>query len=291
MSIWRLVPAALSLAVPTMMQVGPDDAVLNFCKWPRKLAPSLSENCLLGATANDVYVAIVLLFCASVLWFGWPYRKKSTQRAHMIYGIIILCCGMLVGVFGLSIIAAGEREANTNTSHPPTKAIGSIGVAVYGLGAIFFQSHGNFEEPLSPADSPVLVLGPFDLTNTSDSRPKALDATIILKGKVDISARAVDRNVPGITTNISAFRRAHPEIKMTQFDLNPDMLYPPIRLAPNETVRGKLGFIFHPGTGGIISERLQTHDGIELHLTDVTNGKVETFPVAKPIKKPDKAGK
>lgn len=108
MGFWRLLPAGATVAVPTMMQVGPDDAVLNLCKWPRKLFPSLAENCLPGVSETDLYVAVTLISCGSILWFGWPYLKEATRRARMISGIIILCCGVVISIFGLSIIAAGD---------------------------------------------------------------------------------------------------------------------------------------------------------------------------------------
>jgi hypothetical protein len=40
---WGVIPAFIAIAIPTMMQVGPDDAVINFCKWPRKAFPLLMQ--------------------------------------------------------------------------------------------------------------------------------------------------------------------------------------------------------------------------------------------------------
>jgi hypothetical protein len=185
---------------------------------------------------------------------------KKNRRWQMIIGLCIMCAGMVIGVWGLSIVASGGFAKNS----PTIESDESIGVSVYGLGSMFFQTQGNFEAPFSPADSPVLVVGPFDLTNLSDSKPKAIDVYVVIKGDTNITARAVDRNVPGITSNISEFRKAHPQMKMTQFDLNPDMMYPPIKLAAGETVRGRVGFVFHPGTGAMIGEKLHNHSGIEL---------------------------
>ena len=122
MGLWRLLPAAFGIAVPTMMQVGPDDAILNVCKWPRKLAPSLAEDCLPGGSSDVIHIVAVALVCVGLLWFGWPYLEHGTRRARMITGILILCCGMGIGIFGLSIIAAGEQPQLTaaKANVPPT---------------------------------------------------------------------------------------------------------------------------------------------------------------------------
>jgi hypothetical protein len=215
------------------------------------------------------------------------HSLKKNRRWRMILGLCIMCAGMVIGVWGLSIFASGGFAENS----PAVTSDDSIGVSVYGLGSMFFQTQGNFEAPFSPADSPVLVVGPFDLTNLSDSKPKAIDVYIVIKGDTNITARAVDRNVPGITSNISEFRKAHPEMKMTQFDLNQDMMYPPIKLAASETVRGRVGFVFHPGTGDMIREKLHNHSGIELRFVDVASGKTQAFQVAASRKKADEAKK
>lgn len=104
-----------------MMQVGPDDAILNLCKWPRKLFP-VPENCLPGLSSNGIYVFAVALVCSGLLWFGWPVLKQGKRQECMITGTLILCFGIGIGIFGLSIIAAGERPefatAKLNVSLP-----------------------------------------------------------------------------------------------------------------------------------------------------------------------------
>jgi hypothetical protein len=116
-----LFPTFIGSGIPTMMQVGPDDAILNFCKCPRKLAPAVPENCLPGMIADQLYVVAVVLICAGLLWFGWPYLNHGTKRARMLSGIFILCCGAGIGVFGLSIIAAGESSsAKVAETHAPS---------------------------------------------------------------------------------------------------------------------------------------------------------------------------
>jgi hypothetical protein len=40
--------------------------------------------------------------------------KGAERHARMVSGILILCCGALIGIFGLSIIAAGERSPKTS---------------------------------------------------------------------------------------------------------------------------------------------------------------------------------
>lgn len=118
MGIWRLLPAALGIVVPTMMQVGPDDAVLNLCKWPHKIATTIPENCLPGISDNELYLAAVILVSAGLLWFGWPYFKDGHRRASMIAGILIVCCGVGLGIFGLSIIAGGEKPKSLTQDGP-----------------------------------------------------------------------------------------------------------------------------------------------------------------------------
>jgi hypothetical protein len=108
-----------------MMQVGPDDAVLNFCKWPRKFAPSLPENCLPGLSATGLYAIAAVLVCFGVVWFAWPYRKNGSRRARMTVGILVLICGAVTGVIGLSIIASGDSATlaeNVPALPPPQPA-------------------------------------------------------------------------------------------------------------------------------------------------------------------------
>ncbi|WP_152540034.1 hypothetical protein [Afipia sp. P52-10] len=80
MGIGRLLPAALGIGIPTMMQVGPDDAILNLCKWPRKLWPDLPQNCLPGISSVWLYVAAGLLIIGSILWFAWPHLPAVRRR-------------------------------------------------------------------------------------------------------------------------------------------------------------------------------------------------------------------
>ncbi len=120
-SLWGFIPAGLAIAIPTMMQVGPDDAVINLCKWPRKAFPALAENCLPGISANELYVLAIILFTVGVVWLTRPYRLSGTLRKKMVIGLTLLVCGCALGVVGLSIIAAGDGKSTTKiaTSSPP----------------------------------------------------------------------------------------------------------------------------------------------------------------------------
>jgi hypothetical protein len=111
MGVGRLFPTFLGIGLPTMMQVGPDDAILNFCKWPRKFAPSLSEACLpTWVTADHIYSLAVMLIAGGVVWASWPYLSEGSARKKMVLGFTILFCSVGTAIIALSLIAAGEKS-------------------------------------------------------------------------------------------------------------------------------------------------------------------------------------
>src|SRR5579871_4630628 len=97
-SLLGVVPTALGLALPLMMEVGPDEAVVNFCKWPRKLIPPLAENCLRGVSEAQLYVTAIILFAIGIIWITWPYRQIGTRRGKMAIGIALICFSVVVGI-------------------------------------------------------------------------------------------------------------------------------------------------------------------------------------------------
>lgn len=116
-SWFGLLPALIGAAIPTMMQVGPDDAVLNFCKWPRKFTPSLAENCLPWVSADELYIFAIVLLAGGLIWLTHPFLKIGTRQQKMAVGLALLFFSVGMGIWGLSIIAAGDRPA-IPSGHP-----------------------------------------------------------------------------------------------------------------------------------------------------------------------------
>jgi hypothetical protein len=132
--LWGFVPALLGIGLPFLMEVGPDEAIINLCKWPRKALPSLAENCLPGLSASQVYVAAITLLAIGIIWLTRPYRQIGTRRHKMAVGIALLCFSIVVGIWGLSIIASGSQSttvaansssaAESPTTNPTSKSGG-----------------------------------------------------------------------------------------------------------------------------------------------------------------------
>jgi hypothetical protein len=123
MGIWRLFPTFLGIGLPTMMQVGPDDAILNFCKWPRKFAPSMPEACLpTWVTADHIYSLALVLIAGGIVWASWPYLSEGSRRRKMIIGLTLFFCSVGTAIVGLSLIAAGEStpQQRAKTDGPPS---------------------------------------------------------------------------------------------------------------------------------------------------------------------------
>jgi len=80
--------------------------------------PTIPESCLPVISVSQLDLATVILVCVALLWFGWPYRKGASRQRRMIAGILILCCGVGIGIFGLSIIAAGEKPKTLSQMGP-----------------------------------------------------------------------------------------------------------------------------------------------------------------------------
>lgn len=76
----RLALPALGTWVLYMTQTGPDEAVVNFCKWPRKHWPSLPEDCLHGLPGPGLYLIAAFLIVGGVVWFFWPQLKHLGSR-------------------------------------------------------------------------------------------------------------------------------------------------------------------------------------------------------------------
>lgn len=74
----RLLPTPIGVTLGIMMQVGPNEAEINVCKWPKKLWPSLPDACLHGAPTWLLYLISTGLILTGLIWFFWP----------SIYGIV-----------------------------------------------------------------------------------------------------------------------------------------------------------------------------------------------------------
>jgi hypothetical protein len=65
------------------MGVGPDEAEINLCKWPRKLFANVPDACLHGIPSWALYLVALLLIIGGIAWLVWPTsdRAKLTVRA------------------------------------------------------------------------------------------------------------------------------------------------------------------------------------------------------------------
>ncbi|MCP3466273.1 hypothetical protein [Bradyrhizobium sp. CCGUVB23] len=108
---YGLLATAAGAAIPFMMQVGPDDAIANLCKWPKKLTPSLTESCSRGLSSEYLYVVAAGLVFLGLVWLTAPLRTHGTKSQKMIVGISLLITSIALGVWALSILAAGDRSS------------------------------------------------------------------------------------------------------------------------------------------------------------------------------------
>jgi hypothetical protein len=69
----RLVVPALFTGLWGMTQNGPDEAVVNLCKWPKEwFFHSWPDNCLAGTSSWPVYLIIAIGMVGGIIWFFWP---------------------------------------------------------------------------------------------------------------------------------------------------------------------------------------------------------------------------
>jgi hypothetical protein len=83
----RLLPTTIGFALGVMMQVGPDEAEINLCKWPKKLWPNLPDACLHGTPTWLLYLISVGLILIGLIWFFWPHIANVVSTLEFTWPI------------------------------------------------------------------------------------------------------------------------------------------------------------------------------------------------------------
>jgi len=120
------------------MEVGPDEAIVNLCKWPRKVFPSLAENCLPWVSASTLYIGAIILFAMGIVLLTRPYRLSGTRRQKMGIGFALICFSVVIGIWGLSFIASGDQTirpepiaTGPEPKNPTQKTVSGVRKHVY----------------------------------------------------------------------------------------------------------------------------------------------------------------
>jgi hypothetical protein len=72
-SFRRAIPSACVAALVFGSQIGPSDAELNFCKWPKLFWSGVPDHCLAGMSSETFYLVAVTAFIITVMWGLWPF--------------------------------------------------------------------------------------------------------------------------------------------------------------------------------------------------------------------------
>ncbi|MGQ0677592.1 MAG: hypothetical protein ACT4N4_16105, partial [Rhodospirillales bacterium] len=95
----RLSPTAVGGAIVAMSQVGPEEAEINLCKWPRKIF-NMPEACLHGFPSDLLLIIATLIAMGGVVWFFWE-RLRKMEAAYLIsVGIAIAFVGLIIATIG-----------------------------------------------------------------------------------------------------------------------------------------------------------------------------------------------
>jgi hypothetical protein len=57
-------------------QVGPSDAELNLCKWPKLFLAGIPDHCLAGMSSETFYLVTATAFILTVIWGLWPFASS-----------------------------------------------------------------------------------------------------------------------------------------------------------------------------------------------------------------------
>ncbi len=111
----RLLLTAVGTMIWGMTQNGPDEAEVNFCKWPRKIFPSMSPDCLHGFPVELLLVIAFGLMAGGIIWYLWPRIRNGELRHLMLTGLAIAWI-VLTAVFGIAIFQKFGGKLSTGTS-------------------------------------------------------------------------------------------------------------------------------------------------------------------------------
>lgn len=111
-----------------MTQNGPDEAEINFCKWPRKLFTGLPEACLHGFPIEGIWLIAATLIAAGIIWFLWPRLKRDNIPRMTLIGLGVAWVVMTV-VFVTALLQHYTapppppiEQAQQPVAAPPTPA-------------------------------------------------------------------------------------------------------------------------------------------------------------------------
>jgi hypothetical protein len=119
----RLIVTAAGGAMWGMTQNGPDEAEINFCKWPRKIFTSWPEACLQGFPIEGIWVISAMLMASGIIWFLWPRLKRDNIPRMTLIGLGIAWVAMTV-VFATALLqhytdSAGPQQGEKPSSPNP----------------------------------------------------------------------------------------------------------------------------------------------------------------------------
>jgi hypothetical protein len=72
-SFWRAIPSTCVAAIVFGSKIGPSDAELNLCKWPKLFWSGVPDHCLAGMSSETFYLVAVTAFILTVMWGLWPF--------------------------------------------------------------------------------------------------------------------------------------------------------------------------------------------------------------------------
>lgn len=72
-SFSRAIPSACVAAIMFGAQVGPSDAELNLCKWPKLFWFGVPDHCLAGISSETFYLVAATAFILTAIWALWPF--------------------------------------------------------------------------------------------------------------------------------------------------------------------------------------------------------------------------
>ena len=71
-SLYRAIPSACAAILMFGSQVGPSDAELNLCKWPKAVLSGIPDHCLAGMSTTTFYILTSVMFVLGVIWLLLP---------------------------------------------------------------------------------------------------------------------------------------------------------------------------------------------------------------------------
>ena len=133
-AFYRAIPSACVAALMFGSQVGPSDAELNLCKWPKLFLDTVPDHCLAGTSSETFYLVTATAFIFAVIWGVWPFVSARVFRP----------LETLSATDGQPL----KREPDSRNASPPTTAPPTIERDVWLSDAIWRAYLGIWHIPL-----------------------------------------------------------------------------------------------------------------------------------------------